>query len=142
MAKNEARFAAIRIKDYGDDQWDGVGIIGRRGHLLLADTAGRAPSDKIPHSTDWANAAPVDFCSFNEGRPGDLTHNVAFSDGSKDFDGPCGFGVVVCCEGKEEVHSEMGSVGCRAIALQAEVFAIHRAALTICLLYTSDAADE
>ena len=130
LARTEARLAAARIQDRNKEKWDGFGKGSRKGHMRLADTGGRNPSDKISKFFDYDNVAPVDFSSFRTGTPRNTAENAAYSDGSKNYDGACGFGVVVRKEGyvlaPHPVEGfeleENGSIGYRADP---------------CLLYTS-----
>ena len=90
---------------------------------------GRTDTDRLSPFNDWAGLAPVNRENFLEGRPLQSGGTVAYTDGSKNFDGVCGFGVVFRREGFKEVQTEDGCLGSRATVIQAEVYAIHRAAV-------------
>ena len=167
-ARTEARLTAIRIKPLVHPDWDGLRSRGKKGHLLLSDTGGRNPSDRVVDMTGTHYCAPVDFDSFEDGTQteSDSDSNMAFSDGCIRRDGAGGFGVIVLKKGHQPT-SESGALGYRSEVKQAETYAIMIAAskllelkveeqVTIysdskqvlsalarpCLLYTSDAADE
>ena len=128
--------AAMKVKESEtSSDWNGQGDKNRLGHLLLADTGSRTPSDKILKSSDWKKAVPVDFESYKYGIPLSTAGNMAYADGSKNYDGTCSFGVVVR---KEGVHdhplTEEGLLGFRSSTLQAETYTIHRAAATLLAL--------
>ena len=134
-AETEAVKAANRIKHRNVTRWDSIGHGQRHGHLFYYQNSLEELDDMLP-VFQWdglPEAVPGD------GVPKESTGTVCYTDGSKQEEGPVGFGYVIR-DGEDE-YTENGHIGDRATVFQGEVFAVDRAASKLLELPGSDDID-
>ena len=129
LSREEARAAALRIRDRNRPVWDGVGRGASHGHLHLAHVD-LGELDRLPSFTQWDDRATLDEDSLLSGTPNsDLPGLHCYTDGSKFDDGPVGYGYVIKAPDDPTLDVRgFGTLGCEAEVFQGEVVAITEAA--------------